>query len=566
MHAAALDEQGLIRRVVLDRCLVSWTDVVRRGISRDQLASVVPGVLRYYDLPDLAARLDPLPVEIRSRRRCARAAGRTIGAVWNRRRDGDPGPDGSQGAQIMELDPQARDFLDRLAAAQMPPIQEQTVAQARAQMNLSTQFLGPLPRVARVEDRRIPGPGGEIRVRIITPQGAGPGPLPVLVYFHGGGWVLGNIESHEGVCRAVANAAGLIVATVDYRLAPEHRFPAAAEDAYAAAAWAAAHAGEFGGDPERIAVGGDSAGGNLAAVACLMARDRGGPRLAFQVLIYPITDYNLHNASYRQFAEGFFLTRSEMAWYWEHYVPKLDDRWHPHASPCQAGDLSGLPPALVITAGCDVLRDEGETYARQLQSAGVTVKVSRYDGMIHGFVRRYPFFDQGKAAIDEIARELRTALAIADSRLSEALCLTSGGMTGYHEGWRSRCDTRSYSTAQTRESASRSQAYRVAGPRGIPKRRRSRTSETPYASMWPPSKTRLGARMSAKSKSRYSSCQAYPGVNHGDAVRALEISRGPSIRWQSRQRPRNRDIVHEQAFCTAPRPCSTLPRRWVPGR
>jgi acetyl esterase len=322
-------------------------------------------------------------------------------------------PDGMfRGDLNMEIDPQARDFLDRLAAAEMPPIQEQTVAQARAQMNLSTQFLGPVPKVALVEDRRIPGPGGEFRARIITPQGAAPGPLPVLVYFHGGGWVLGNIESHESVCRAIANASGLIVVTVDYRLAPEHHFPAAAEDACAAAGWVAAHAGEFGGDSARIAIGGDSAGGNLAAVACLMARDRGRPHLAFQVLLYPITDYNLHNASYRQFADGFFLSRGEMAWYWEHYVPKLDDRWHPHASPCQAADKSGLPPALVITAGCDVLRDEGEHYASQLQSAGVPVKLSRYDGMIHGFVRRHAFFDQGKAAIEEIGKVLRETLTV----------------------------------------------------------------------------------------------------------------------------------------------------------
>ncbi|MGC8639394.1 MAG: alpha/beta hydrolase [Isosphaeraceae bacterium] len=312
----------------------------------------------------------------------------------------------------MELDPQVKDFLDRLAQAQLPPIQEQTVAQARAQMNMSTQFLGSLPRVAGVENRRIPSPGGEIRIRIIKPEGAEQGALPVLVYFHGGGWVLGNLESHEGVCRAIANAAGLIVVVADYRLAPEHAFPAAAEDAHAAAAWVVAHAAEFGGDPARVAVGGDSAGGNLAAVACLMARDRGGPHLAFQLLIYPITDFNLHNASYRQFAEGYFLTRGEMAWYWEHYVPKLDDRWHPHASPCQATDKTGLPPAFVITAGFDVLRDEGEHYAGQLQAAGVHVKIRRYEGMIHSFIRRYPFFDQGKAAIEEIGRELRQALAI----------------------------------------------------------------------------------------------------------------------------------------------------------
>jgi acetyl esterase len=195
----------------------------------------------------------------------------------------------------MPLDPQARDFLDRLATAKLPPIHEQTVAQARAQMELSTHFLGQLPRVARVEDRKIPGPGGELSVRIITPDGTRTGPQrqPVLVYFHGGGWVLGSIKSHEGICRAIANAASLIVVTVGYRLAPEHRFPDAAEDAFAATRWVAAEAAEFGGDPNRIAVAGDSAGGNLATVAALIARDRGGPRIAYQVLIYPITDFNL---------------------------------------------------------------------------------------------------------------------------------------------------------------------------------------------------------------------------------------------------------------------------------
>jgi acetyl esterase len=310
----------------------------------------------------------------------------------------------------MPLDPQVRDFLDRLAEAELPPIQEQTVAQARAQMDLSTHFLGPKPPAKSVQDRAIPGPGGSIRVRIITPMGAGDEPRPVVVYFHGGGWVLGNIESHEAVCRAIANASGAIVATVDYRLAPEHRFPAAAEDAHAAVTWAAAHGGEFGGDPARVVVAGDSAGGNLAAVSCLMARDRGGPNLVGQVLIYPITDYNLHNASYRHCADGYFLSRSEMSWYWEQYVEKLDERWHPHASPCRANDLSGLPPAFVITAEYDVLRDEGEAYAGQLRAAGVATKLRRYDGMIHGFVRRFPFFDQGRAAIEEVGRELRAML------------------------------------------------------------------------------------------------------------------------------------------------------------
>ncbi len=311
----------------------------------------------------------------------------------------------------MPLDAQAQDFLSRLAAANLPSFQEQTVAQLRAQMDMSTHFLGELPRVARVEDRKIPGPGGTLRVRIIRPQAAGNGPFPVVVYFHGGGWVLGNIESHEGICRSLANAGGVTVVTVDYRLAPEHRFPAAAEDAHAATLWAAEHAAEFGGDPRRIAVAGDSAGANLAAVTCLMARERGGPRVDFQVLLYPITDYDINNKSYIDHGNGYFLTRSEMAWYWEHYVQKAEDRHHPLASPLRAADLGRLPPALVITAEFDVLRDEGEAYARRLQAAGVAARLRRYDGMIHGFIRRYPFFDQGRAAIEEIGRELRTALA-----------------------------------------------------------------------------------------------------------------------------------------------------------
>ncbi len=311
----------------------------------------------------------------------------------------------------MPLDPQAQDFLNRLEAAKLPPFHTQSVEQLRAQMDMSTAFLGELPGVARVQDLRVPGTGGDFRVRIITPHGSPAGARPVLVYFHGGGWVLGNIASHEGVCRALASASGAIVVDVDYRLAPEHPFPAAAEDAYAATSWVAANAAGFGGDPARIAVGGDSAGGNLAAVACLMAQERDGPRVNFQVLLYPITDCDLDTPSYRQFAEGYFLTRAEMAWYWDHYVADPRQRLNPQASPLRAADFRGLPPALVITAEYDVLRDEGEAYARRLEAAGVPVTLRRYHGMIHGFIRRFPFFDQGKAAIDEIGRVLQVVFA-----------------------------------------------------------------------------------------------------------------------------------------------------------
>ena len=318
----------------------------------------------------------------------------------------------------MPLDPQAQDFLSRLAAARLPSIEDQTVEQARAQMDLSTRFLGKPPHVDRVENRTIEGPGGDLSIRLIFPEGAEGRrePLPIVVYYHGGGWVLGGLGSHENVCRALANASNALFAIVDYRLAPEHPFPAAADDAYAALSWVSAHATETGGDPSRIAVCGDSAGGNLAAVATLKARDHGGPAVAFQVLAYPITDFRPDNGSYREFAEGCFLSRAEMLWYWDQYAPNFEDRSLPYASPNRAEDLSNLPPALVVTAEYDVLRDEGEAYARRLAEAGVPVKLSRYDGMIHGFLRRYPFFDQGRAAIEEVSAALREALKVKAPR------------------------------------------------------------------------------------------------------------------------------------------------------
>jgi acetyl esterase len=277
-------------------------------------------------------------------------------------------------------------------------------------MDFSAKFLGPLPSVLDVRNLQIDGPGGPLALRVIRPQGFAGGPAPVLVYFHGGGWVLGNLNSHESVCRALANESKSIVVAVDYRLAPENPFPAAAEDAHAAVSWVAGHAAEISGDPARVAVGGDSAGGNLAAAACLMAKDRRGPQIASQVLAYPITNCDFNTTSYEQFAKGYFLTRDEMQWYWDQYVPSPDARLNPYASPCLRRDLDGLPPALVITAECDVLRDEGEAYAKQLESAGNEVQLSRYPGMIHGFIRRYPFFDQGQAAIREISEWLRNHL------------------------------------------------------------------------------------------------------------------------------------------------------------
>jgi acetyl esterase len=310
----------------------------------------------------------------------------------------------------MPLDPQVSSYLMRLAALNLQPMSAQTPEEARALMQAETLGLGPPPPVGRIIDRTIPGPAGAIGIRITRPRDAGDGPLPALVFFHGGGWVVGSIATHDALCRALTNAAGVAVVSVEYRLAPEHQCPAAAMDAYAATAWVAQHAPEFGIDPERIAVGGDSAGGNLAAVTAVLARDRGGPPLAFQLLIYPITNDDLNTSSYLEFAADYMLTREAMAWYWDQYEPRRSVRRIPYASPLRANDLGNLPPALVVTAEYDVLRDEGEAYARRLEEAGVPTRLIRYDGLIHGFLRRTQLFDRARVALDEIAGLLRDAL------------------------------------------------------------------------------------------------------------------------------------------------------------
>jgi acetyl esterase len=259
--------------------------------------------------------------------------------------------------------------------------------------------------VARVENRGVPGPGGDLPLRIYTPGGAGP--FPVVVYFHGGGWVFGNPDSHDGTCRSLANAVPAVVVSVDYRLAPEHPWPAAAEDAHAAVSWVAAHAATIGSDPRRLAVAGDSAGGNLAAVVAQMARDRGGPALRHQALVYPVIDATFDTPSYRDNANGYFLTRDMMMWFWDHYAPGPVARAHAYASPWRATTLNGLPPALVLTAEFDPLRDEGEAYAARLREAGVPVQLRRYDGMIHGFFSMASVFPQAKQAVAEAAEALR---------------------------------------------------------------------------------------------------------------------------------------------------------------
>ena len=261
--------------------------------------------------------------------------------------------------------------------------------------------------VARVEDRRIPGPAGEIAVRLYAPED----PRGLVVYFHGGGWVIGSLETHDLPLRTLANEAGCSVLSVDYRLAPEHRHPAAVEDGYAAVCWAAENAAELGADPARLAVGGDSAGGNLAAVASLLARERGGPALCFQLLVYPVTDHDFARPSYAENASGYFLERDDMRWFWDHYLPDAAARDGMTASPLRVRDLSGLPPAHVITAEFDPLRDEGEAYAARLREAGVPVTHTRYDGQIHGFFAMAALIPRGRDAIAEAGAKLRAAFA-----------------------------------------------------------------------------------------------------------------------------------------------------------
>ena len=309
----------------------------------------------------------------------------------------------------MPLDPQAKAVLDQFASMGGPQLHEMSVAQARELILGMVALAGEPESIARIENRTVPGPAGQIPVRIYTPVGTAP--FPVLVYFHGGGWVIGNLDTHDGICRSLANRVGCLVVSVDYRLAPEHRFPAAPEDCYAATRWLAEHAGSLGGDKGRIAVGGDSAGGNLAAVVALMARDRGGPKLAFQLLVYPATDTDFETRSYRENSEGYFLTRADMVWFWNHYAPRDEDRRNPYAAPLRAASLRGLPPALVITAEFDPLCDDGNAYAARLREDGVPVRLSQQDGLIHGFFQMGAVIDRGRASVDEASRAVKDAFA-----------------------------------------------------------------------------------------------------------------------------------------------------------
>jgi acetyl esterase len=293
-------------------------------------------------------------------------------------------------------------------------VEGRTVEQAREENREGARVVtGPPRPMARVESVTIPGPGGEMPARLYVALGTPSPPQPLLVYHHGGGWVVGDLDTHDGLCRFLAEHSGCRVLSVDYRLAPEHPFPAPLEDVVAAFAWTHENATELGADPERIAVGGDSAGGNLSTALCLQQRDSGGPMPAMQLLLYPVTDVVGGQQSRDTYAEGFLLTRDDMEWFENHYIPDGIDDDEPRASMMRAPDVSGLPPAYVATAGFDPLRDEGEVYAERMREAGVRVVLQRHPGMIHGFANLTAVCPSAHTAMLEVAGALRMGLGLA---------------------------------------------------------------------------------------------------------------------------------------------------------
>jgi acetyl esterase len=304
------------------------------------------------------------------------------------------------------LHPQVRLMRDMRAAAGVPQLYTLSLAEARkADLESIRAAAGTGEPVAAVVDLKYPGPAGDLAVRVYRP--AGDAPLPVVVYFYGGGWTLGSIDTADGIARTLANAVPAAVVVPGYRLAPEHPFPAAVEDCYAAVSWVASAAASFGGDPGRIAVAGDSSGGNLAAVVSMLARDRGGPRLAGQALVYPNTDYTARDGSLRENTDPWLFNATSVDWYWSHYLRSPDDGRDPRVSPALARDHSGLPPALVVTAEFDPLRDQGERYADALERSGVPVERHRYEGMVHGFFVATGALDAARDAQTLVAHRLR---------------------------------------------------------------------------------------------------------------------------------------------------------------
>jgi acetyl esterase len=308
------------------------------------------------------------------------------------------------------LDPQARAFLDHIATLNRPPIESLPLVDARALFEETFTRLGGAPLdVASVCDIVASGPLGNIPVRVYTPTGAN-GPRPMLVWYHGGGWVCGSPNSYDAVCRVLARESGCIVASVDYRLAPEHPANEQFEDAYAALEWLAAHAQELGADATRLAVGGDSAGGGLAASVALKARDAGGPPLLHQLLVYPAVGSGVKTESYRTYGEGHFLTNERIDFYWRCHIPRPEIAEMPYVCASRAETLRGLPPATIVMATCDPLWDEGVAYAERLRADGVPAELRAYDGMIHAFFSFIAIFDKGREAVTDAGKAVGAAL------------------------------------------------------------------------------------------------------------------------------------------------------------
>lgn len=318
----------------------------------------------------------------------------------------------------MSLDPQISAYAQaqaaEMAARGIPPrhlLTPDVVRALEAAERADDMQLAP-ESVAQIVEQTIVGPASPLSLRIYTPQGDGP--FPIVVYFHGGGWVLGNLDSHDAICRSITNEATCVVIAVDYRLAPEHKFPAALEDCFAATCWAAERASDFHGNPARLAVAGDSAGGGLAAVVAQLARERGGPVIALQMLVYPVTDLRMVSPSYAEHANAPVLTGDDMRWFRAHYIRDAHDITNPLASPLLAADLAGLPPALIALAGYDPLRDEGESYGQRLQEASVPTSVLRYDDLAHGFLGHDQISTRASSAKHETIAALRAALWTTD--------------------------------------------------------------------------------------------------------------------------------------------------------
>jgi acetyl esterase len=332
----------------------------------------------------------------------------------------------------MPFHPQVQAIRDRLDAANIPNLYTLPIEQAREQDIRGIRATGGTPEpVAEVRDFTIPGEAGEIAARLYRPSADGPAgdqaqgqlpdqfpdqapgqALPALVYFFGGGWALGVLDTADAVARMIANRAGCACITVSYRLAPENKFPAAVHDCYAGAAWVADHAEELGLDPARIAVGGDSSGGNLTAAVTLLAKEKGTPGFAHQLLVYPNTDAQADTASMREVTDEHFFNKNAIAWYWGMYLTSPEDGLSPLASPMRAPDLSGLPSATVITAELDPLRDEAEEYGRRLAEAGVPTEIIRYDGMMHGFFTMVGILDSAREAVELAADRLAAAFKL----------------------------------------------------------------------------------------------------------------------------------------------------------